>query len=452
MEIKRELNNKLNNDSIKFTRDQILRKLIKLYQLNTKLFKFLRNENVTGYELDVNIGVSSESSGITLGQGTNPLLWELGHICFFYEYHCFNNLENNYQYYIEDKELYDSFLTSREYRFNYRPYSKCYLFSYFEYIFQKSIALLFFDRKLDKISNYLFMLVILHNHMHCESFIFTQKLLGFKNEIYTPLTLDNFEINFSYIKIKGGSFIQGNVEGENNFSFDNEMPKFETFVNDFSVSKYCVTELMVLNFILDKGYQNKKYWCTNGWRWINSNKINKPFYWIKDEDNYKINDNGIIRNISHNLPASHISWFEANAICSWLGGRLPTESEWEYLATNHGNSIYPWGNKFYKDIGNLNYSGNICCVNNFEKGDNIDGVRQLFGNVWEWCQEAIYPYDGFKIDSVYKEFSYPFFGFKKILRGGSWATPDILINSRYRNAQMPDCRIQFTGFRVVKVY
>ena len=91
MEIKKELNYKLNNDSIKFTRDQILRKLIKLYQINTKLFKILRDESVTGYESDLEIGISSESSGITLGQGTNPLLWELGHICFFYEYHCFNN-------------------------------------------------------------------------------------------------------------------------------------------------------------------------------------------------------------------------------------------------------------------------------------------------------------------------------------------------------------------------
>ena len=39
---------------------------------------------------------------------------------------------------------------------------------------------------------------------------------------------------------------------------------------------------------------------------------------------------------------------------------------------------------------------------------------------------------------------------KKILRGGCWAVPNILINSKYRNAQTPDCRIQFTGIRVVK--
>ena len=54
------------------------------------------------------------------------------------------------------------------------------------------------------------------------------------------------------------------------------------------------------------------------------------------------------------------------------------------------------------------------------------------------------------IDPIYREFSYPYFGFKKNLRGGSWAVPDYLIHPKYRNAQMPETRIQFTGVRVVK--
>ena len=45
--------------------------------------------------------------------------------------------------------------------------------------------------------------------------------------------------------------------------------------------------------------------------------------------------------------------------------------------------------------------------------------------------------------------SYPFFGFKKICKGGG-VVPDFLIHPRYRNAQYPDCRIQFIGFRLVK--
>ena len=120
------------------------------------------------------------------------------------------------------------------------------------------------------------------------------------------------------------------------------------------------------------------------------------------------------------------------------------------MATNAGETKYPWGSDMDKKKANVNYSGGLCEVDKYKNGSNDDGVIQLIGNVWEWCQEPIYPYDGYKIDPIYREFSYPFFGFKKILKGGSWTVPDILINPKYRNAQMPDMRMQFTGIRVVK--
>ena len=102
-------------------------------------------------------------------------------------------------------------------------------------------------------------------------------------------------------------------------------------------------------------------------------------------------------------------------------------------------------------ICNIDYlNGGILPVDYYDEVDEFP-VKQLIGNVWEWCEEVIYPYDGFIIDPVYREMSYPFFGHKRICRGGSWACPSILINSRYRNAQMPDCRFQFTGFRIVKL-
>ena len=78
------------------------------------------------------------------------------------------------------------------------------------------------------------------------------------------------------------------------------------------------------------------------------------------------------------------------------------------------------------------------------------GIVGLFGNVWEWCLEPIYPYDGFKIDPVYREMSYPFFGYKRVCRGGSWCSPNYLATKSYRNAQSMDCLIQYIGFRIVK--
>jgi gamma-glutamyl hercynylcysteine S-oxide synthase len=428
-----KLNFKQKNSLV--TKDKIMRYIIDLYNLNNKLVNFIKHDDITGFE--------------SVDQGTNPLLWEIAHLCYFYEYHCFNNILENYNFYIDNGDLYDSFKTSREYRFICRPHSKKFVLSYLDYIFNKIIKIIN-EIELTSTNIYLFLLVIMHNHMHIESIIFTKKLLGYSNILNNQLILKSEEISFEFIKIKGSTFLQGTYEGENLIAFDNEMPQFETIVDDFVISKYCVTEKIVLDFILNNGYENKNLWSINGWRWVQDNNISLPFYWIKDGNQYFIKNYNNVRKIENNLPACHISWYEAEAICKWNGGRLPLEKEWEYLATNGGNSKYPWGNTIQKNIGNLNYSGNICSIDNYSGGDNKDGVRQLFGNVWEWCQEAIYPYDGFKIDPIYKEFSYPFFGFKKILRGGSWATPDILINSRYRNAQLPDCRIQFTGFRIVK--
>ena len=41
-------------------------------------------------------------------------------------------------------------------------------------------------------------------------------------------------------------------------------------------------------------------------------------------------------------------------------------------------------------------------------------------------------YDGFIIDPVYREMSYPFFGYKRICRGGAWCVPDYLVTKSYR--------------------
>ncbi len=149
------------------------------------------------------------------------------------------------------------------------------------------------------------------------------------------------------------------------------------------------------------------------------------------------------------MPIYHISYYEAQAYCRWKKVRLLKEKEYEYLATNKGSDKYPWGRN--DDIGSyahLNYHDYIIPVNEKLNGNNKLGVAQLIGNVWEWCEEPIYPYDGFTIDPVYREMSYPWFGMKMICRGGCWAVPDFLIHPRYRNAQHPTCRNQFIGFRV----
>ena len=83
-------------------------------------------------------------------------------------------------------------------------------------------------------------------------------------------------------------------------------------------------------------------------------------------------------------------------------------------------------------------------------GDTVSGLRQLIGNTWEWTASDFLPYPGFSEDP-YREYSRPFFGTQKVLRGGCWVTRSRLIRNIYRNYYTPDRRDVWSGFRTCAV-
>ena len=83
-------------------------------------------------------------------------------------------------------------------------------------------------------------------------------------------------------------------------------------------------------------------------------------------------------------------------------------------------------------------------------GDSAGGCRQLIGNVWEWTGSDFLPYPGFRADP-YQEYSRPWFGTHKVLRGGCWATRARLLRTTYRNFYTPDRRDVWAGFRTCRL-
>lgn len=378
---------------------------------------------------------------------TNPLLWEYGHTLHFWEHLILKNI--GYDNFITNEEMYNSFKISRENRFKLGNK----LLSFQKIVVGYKKIIYYLNNYLSKynfnnISTYLIRLGQLHLEMHNESFIFTNQLLGYNIfKIPNVYILEDPLEEMEMITVKRGCFCQGVDFNTNTFYFDNEAPSHFKSINTFQVSKYCITNYQFLKFVINNGYSNKKYWDDQGWSFINKKNIKYPIYWEFKNNNWyeRVYDKKVI--LRYNNPVVNISWYEAKAYCKWKGVRLIKEEEWEYLADldNEGKQI--------KD-GHLNYGyrylthTTISVLN--DRSENSLGIVGLFGNCWEWCLEPIYPYDGFVIDPVYREMSYPFFGFKKICRGGSWAVPDILINKHYRNAQPPECCHQFIGFRVAQ--
>ncbi len=157
-------------------------------------------------------------------------------------------------------------------------------------------------------------------------------------------------------------------------------------------------------------------------------------------------------------PVLHVSWYEADAYCRWAGRRLPSEVEWEIAASGEpaagGAGLsprrrrYPWGGE-PPDRRRAHLDGRaLRCVDvgAHPDGDSAFGCRQMMGNVWEWTSSTFLPYPGF-VKDPYEEYSEPWFGAHKVLRGGCLFTRARLLRNTWRNFYTPDRRDVWSGFR-----
>jgi iron(II)-dependent oxidoreductase len=296
---------------------------------------------------------------------------------------------------------------------------------------------------------YFAQLSLFHEDMHAEAFRYMRQALR-----YPEPELDDSRLAPAPqltadgdARIAAAAFQLGAMPGAG-FVFDNEKWAHEVPVPDCSISRVPITNAEFALFVDTGGYARQACWSAQGWDWKERALANSPRYWAKCDGVWVERRFQRLSPLDPDWPVMHVNWHEAKAYCRYAGRRLPTEAEWECAACGPATKKprYPWGDaEPANSLANLGSAGRVA-VGAMADGDSPQGCRQLIGNVWEWTESAFLPYPGF-VPDAYKGYSEPWFGTRKVLRGGSFATPARLIRNTWRNFYTPERNDIFAGFR-----
>ena len=254
---------------------------------------------------------------------------------------------------------------------------------------------------------------------------------------FENFTLDKKGISIDMIAVEGGTYRMGCTEEQSNCD-DDEKPAHSVTVDDFTISKYEITNRQFADFMnaIDAN-RNGSY---NGTEYLDMDdrdcQINYRWGQFEPESG------------KENHPVIKVTWYGAKAFCEYYGGRLPTEAEWEFAARG-GNSATVTE---YAGSDNIDevawYSGNSG-EHTHEvgtKSPNELGIYDMSGNVYEWCNDW---YDNDYYSSSPRDNPQGPEGSKyKVLRGGSWNYSANDCRVAVRDDDFPSYPIGDVGFRV----
>jgi eukaryotic-like serine/threonine-protein kinase len=232
--------------------------------------------------------------------------------------------------------------------------------------------------------------------------------------------------------VPAGEFWMGSLEGDSE-AYDDEKPRHRVFVDAFWIDRTEVTNAQYRQCV-EAGVCSPPGQVSSTTR--------ESYYGNPEYDDY---------------PVVHISWDQARAYAGWVGGRLPTEAEWEYACRGPGESTYPWGNDS-PDEALLNYGDNVgdtTEAGSYPEGKSWCGALDMGGNVGEWTRslwgqgysepEFKYPYDpadGREDESAGQDVV-------RVLRGGALLDDARYVRCAVRHRNLPDVWLGYLGMRIV---
>lgn len=350
----------------------------------------------------------------------SPPKWHLAHSTWFFETFFLSEISTDYQKFDPDfNYLFNSYYESvgkrvlRTNRGNITRPGVDKIYAYRNYV-DEGIVKVLQEKKIGDDLLTIIQLGLQHEMQHQELLLTDIKYIFGHNPIF-PVYDDSCEIDRisivseqSFIHVDQGIYEIG-FQGSG-FSFDNELNRHKVYLHDFEISSQPVTFGEYIEFLEDGGYKNFKYWHSDGWAWVNENKIAAPMFMYEQNGKWFRYTLSGYRPIDPKDTLMHISFYEASAYAAWKGCRLPTEFEWEAAS-----ELFAWG------------------------------------NCWEWTNSAYLPYPGFKTaQGAIGEYNGKFMINQMVLRGGSKATFPGHSRNTYRNFFHPHLQWQYAGLRLAR--
>ena len=240
------------------------------------------------------------------------------------------------------------------------------------------------------------------------------------------------------VTIPAGVFIMGSDKKVDRNAYPAEFPQRKVYLDAYDIDKYEVTTVQFLKFVLATNRDPLIDWQYDG---------------------------GNFQETMASHPVMHVSWFDAEAYCTWAGKRLPTSAEWEKAARGEDGRIYPWGNEpaglSRANFGRTGLSGPvrdrperlllyppIISVDKYDNSVSPYGVFQMAGNVAEWTADWYDP-------NYYKKApdrnpKGPDKGTQKAFRGGGWIDSTPSVRPAQRNGTEPHTKMNWLGFRCAR--
>lgn len=318
----------------------------------------------------------------------NPPLWEIGHVAWFQERWCLRTAQSgaSMDSILEGADaLYDSAAVAHDTRWDLPLPGLAATRAYMAEVLERVRARLAREPG-NAALQYYAQLCLYHEDMHAEAFHYTRHTLRYPDPDPGAGALAPVAAAGD-AEFAGGRFERGARPGQG-FIFDNEKWAHEIEVAPFCMARAPVSNAEYLAYVEQGGGAVPRYWRQEDGVWLQRRFAR----WLP---------------LEAAEPVLHVSAIEAEGYCRWAGRRLPSEAEWEFASRGGGLAA---------------------------------------GGVWEWTSSVFQPYPGFTSDP-YEEYSQPWFGTHRVLRGASFSTPARLARPAFRNFYTPERADVFCGFR-----